>query len=198
EAAVYARPLAVATASVHNSGMLPSEMERPTYQSSVPAVARAVKALEQLASAQQPLSLSTLARMLGVGPSSLLAILTTRRSAGRGSRSARDGRYTPGPGLVALGTVAAQRLEPLQTFDVLAADLVERLGETVLLWVHQGDGLALAAAREGQQALRYVPPLGLRLPAGGWGRGGGGCRRTGWGVGGGELGPWRWWLACSP
>ncbi len=117
-------------------------MERPAYQSSVPAVARAVKALERLASTQQPLSLSTLARMLEVGPSSLLAILTTLRTAGLVSRSLRDGRYTPGPGLVALGNAAAQRLEPLQTFDALAADLVEQLGETVLLWVHQGDGLA--------------------------------------------------------
>src|SRR4029078_12112676 len=82
------------------------------------------------------------------------------------TRSARDGRYEPGPGLVALGTAAAQRLEPLHAFDVLAADLVEQLGETVLLWLQQGDGLALAAAREGQHALRYVPPLGLRLPTG--------------------------------
>jgi len=172
-------------------------MERPTYQSSVPAVARAVKALEQLASAQQPLSLSTLARMLGVGPSSLLAILTTLRSAGLVNRSARDGRYTPGPGLVALGTVAAQRLEPLQTFDVLAADLVERLGETVLLWVHQGDGLALAAAREGQQALRYVPPLGLRLPAGGWASGVDGDSGIDSDVVEGELEPGVWMLAAS-
>jgi hypothetical protein len=148
--------------------MLRSEMDRPAYQSSVPAVARAVKALERLASAQQPLSLSMLARMLEVGPSSLLAILTTLRSAGLVSRSARDGRYAPGPGLVALGTAAAQRLEPLQTFDAVAADLVEQLGETVLLWIHQGDGLALAAAREGQHPLRYVPPLGLRLPIGEW------------------------------
>src|SRR5207248_2672849 len=80
----------------------------------------------------------------------------------------RDGRYQPGPGLVALGTAAAQRLEPLHTFDVLAADLVDRLGETVVLWIQQGDGLAMAAARDGVQPLRYVAPLGLRLPASGW------------------------------
>ena len=62
--------------------MLHSEMERPAYQGSVPAVVRAVRALEHLASAQQPLALSALARTLEVGPSSLLAILTTLRSAG--------------------------------------------------------------------------------------------------------------------
>src|SRR5258705_4936167 len=102
-AEVYGRPSLGATASAHSSSMLHCEMERPTYQQHVPSVARAVQALERLAAAGQPLSLSTLSRALEVGPSSLLAILTTLRSAGLVSRSTRDGRYTPGPSLVALG-----------------------------------------------------------------------------------------------
>jgi DNA-binding IclR family transcriptional regulator len=162
-----------------------------SYRARVPAVARAVQALEHLASAQQPVSLSALSRAIGVGPSSLLAILTTLRTVGLVSRSPRDGRYLPGPGLVALGTAAAQRLEPLHTFDVLAADLVERLGETVLLWVQQGDGLAMAAAREGSHPLRYVPPLGLRLPASGW------ASRANDGIVEGELEPGVWMLAAG-
>ncbi len=140
----------------------------PAYRASVPAVARAVRALEHLASAQQPMSLSVLARAGNISPSSLLAILTTLRATGLVSRSPKDGRYLPGPGLVALGTAAAQCLEPLHAFDMLATDLVETLGETVLLWIQQGDGLAMAAVREGTRPLRYVPTLGLRLPAGGW------------------------------
>jgi DNA-binding transcriptional ArsR family regulator len=140
----------------------------PSYATHVPAVARAVRALECLASSPQAVTLSALSRAIGVGPSSLLAILNTLRGLGLVSRSARDGRYLPGPGLVALGTAAAQRLEPLQMFDLLAAELVERLGETVLLWIQHGDGLAMAAAREGTQPLRYVPTLGLRLPGAGW------------------------------
>jgi DNA-binding IclR family transcriptional regulator len=139
-----------------------------SYRARVPAVVRAVRALEYLASSQQPLSLSALSRAIQVGPSSLLAILNTLRGLGLVTRSPRDGRYMPGPGLVALGTAAAQCLEPLQTFDLVAADLVDRLGETVLLWIQQGDGLAMAAAREGTQPLRYVPTLGLRLPGTGW------------------------------
>src|ERR1043166_9605869 len=138
------------------------------YRERVPAVARAVRALEYLASVQQPLALTALSRALDVSPSSLLAIRNTLRGLGLESRSTRDGRYLPGPGLVALGTAAAQCLEPLQTFDLLAADLVDKLGETVLLWIQQGDGLAMAAAREGTQPLRYVPTLGLRMPASGW------------------------------
>jgi DNA-binding transcriptional ArsR family regulator len=161
------------------------------YRARVPAVARAVRALEHLAAEQQPLSLSALARAIEVGPSSLLAILTTLRGAGLVTRSARDGRYLPGPGLVALGTAAAQRLEPLHTFDILAADLVEQLGESVLLWVQQGDGLAMAAARDGTQPLRYVPPLGLRMAASGW------VSRAHAGVVEGELEPGVWMLAAS-
>jgi IclR helix-turn-helix domain/Pyridoxamine 5'-phosphate oxidase len=161
------------------------------YHARVPAVARAIQALEHLAAAQQPLSLSALSRAIAVGPSSLLAILTTLRAAGLVRRSPADGRYLPGPGLVPLGAAAAQRLEPLPTFDLLAADLVDRLGETVLLWIQQGDGLAMAAARDGSRALRYVPPLGLRLPSSGW------VRRTEDGVAEGELEPGVWMLAAS-
>jgi DNA-binding IclR family transcriptional regulator len=142
--------------------------QQSSYRERVPAVARAVHALEHLASSQRPLSLTALGKAIDVGPSSLLAILTTLRTLGLVSRSSKDGHYLPGPGLVALGTAAAQKLEPLQMFDLLASELVESLGETVLLWIQEGDGLAMAAAREGTQPLRYVPTLGVRLPATGW------------------------------
>src|SRR5919205_2544715 len=143
-----------------------ARVQRQPYRAQAPAV----QALEHLAAASEPLSLSSLSRALGVGPSSLLAILTTLRSFGLVTRGARDGRYRPGPGLAALGAAAAQRLEPLHLFDALAADLVEQVGETVLLWVQQADSLVLAATREGTQPLRYVPPLGdpPRLPASLW------------------------------
>jgi DNA-binding IclR family transcriptional regulator len=156
----------------------------------VPAVARAVRALETLAAAPQPMSLTALSRAIEVGPSSLLAILTTLRAQGLVSRSARDGRYLPGPGLVALGSAAAQCLEPLHAFDLMAADLVDKLGETVLLWIQQGDGLAMAAARDGTHPLRYVPALGLRLPASGW------ASTTRGGIVEGQLEPGVWLLAA--
>jgi DNA-binding IclR family transcriptional regulator len=140
----------------------------PPYQAHVPAVARAVRALEHLASAQRALSLSSMARALEIGPSSLLAILNTLRAQGLVIRSNRDGRYLPGPALVALGTAAAQSLEPLHVFDMIADDVVDRVGESTLLFIQQGDGLTLAAAREGTHPLRYVPPLGLRVPTSGW------------------------------
>jgi hypothetical protein len=159
------------------------------YRDRVPAVARAVAALQSLAEAQQPLTLTHLSKANGVRPSSLLAILTTLRNLGLISRTS-SGRYTVGSGLVALGEAAAQSLEPLNTFDMLANDLVEAHGETVVLWVQQGDGLAMAAAREGTQHLRYVPSLGLRLPATGW------SATTRDGVTEAELEPSVWLLAA--
>ena len=72
------------------------------YQDEVPAVARAVRLLERLAAGGSACSLAELARELGVGPSSLLAILTTLRRAGLVARDG-DGRYSVGPGLAALG-----------------------------------------------------------------------------------------------
>jgi DNA-binding IclR family transcriptional regulator len=164
--------------------------QQSSYRERVPAVARAVRALEHLASSQRPLSLTALSKAIDVGPSSLLAILTTLRNLGLVSRSPRDGRYLPGPGLVALGTAAAQQLEPLHTFDLLASELVESLGETVLLWIQQGDGLAMAAVREGTQPLRYVPTLGVRLPASDW------TSSTADGLTEGSLEPGVWLLAA--
>src|SRR5437763_16518872 len=92
---------------------MPRESEpTSTYRARVPAVARAVQALEHLAAAQQPLSLSALSRAIEVGPSSLLAILTTLRGVGLVTRSPLDGRYQLGPGRGSVATAAAQRLGP--------------------------------------------------------------------------------------
>src|SRR5437764_14847095 len=96
--------------SMHGMPNLPSSSPSSTYRARVPAVARAVQALEHLAAAQQPLSLSALSRAIEVGPSSLLAILTTLRGVGLVTRSPSDCRYQPGPGLVSRGTAAGQRL----------------------------------------------------------------------------------------
>jgi DNA-binding IclR family transcriptional regulator len=145
--------------------MLNDEPQRvPRYQDEVPAVARAIRLLERLTSGSTPCTLAELARELGVGPSSLLAILTTLRRAGLVSRDG-DGRYQVGPGLAALGSAAACRLRACERFAAVADALVTALGETVLLWIRQDDTFVLAAAREGTQPLRYVPTPGLRLGA---------------------------------
>src|SRR5262245_32102793 len=106
------------------------------YQDAVPAVERAVRALERLAVAGEARSLADLARDLDVGASSLLAILTTLRHASLVTRDAA-GHYQLGPGLVALGSAAACKLRACERFAGLADRLVSALGETALLWVLQ-------------------------------------------------------------
>src|SRR5262249_10876514 len=97
-------------------GMLNDDQPGPRrYQDEVPAVARAVRLLERLAEAGAARSLADLARELGVGPSSLLAILTTLRHAGLVCRD-RDGHYAVGPGLAALGQAAACKLRACERF----------------------------------------------------------------------------------
>jgi DNA-binding IclR family transcriptional regulator len=135
------------------------------YQDEVPAVARAVRVLERLAAGRSACSLAELSRELGVGASSLLAILTTLRRAGLVSRDGA-GRYEVGAGLAALGSAAACRLRACERFASLADALVTALGETVLLWVRQDDAFVLAAAREGTLPIRFVPVPGMRLSAG--------------------------------
>jgi DNA-binding IclR family transcriptional regulator len=134
------------------------------YQDEVPAVARAVRLLERLARDGRARSLAELARELGVGPSSLLAILSTLRRAGLVGRDA-TGRYQLGPGLAALGAAASCKLRACERFAAIADELVAALGESVLLWVRQEDAFVLAAAREGTRPLRFVPTPGLRRPA---------------------------------
>lgn len=134
------------------------------YQDAVPAVARAIRLLERLAGDPRARSLADLARDLEVGPSSLLAILTTLRHAGLVDRDA-DGHYLVGPGLVALGNAAACKLRACERFASLSEQLVASVGETALLWIRQGDTFVLAAAREGAEPLRFVPVPGARLCA---------------------------------
>ena len=129
------------------------------YQDEVPAVARAVRLLVLLADAPAAQTLAELSRALGIGSSSLLAILTTLRRAGLVARDDR-GSYRVGPGLAALGAAAARRAGLFERFAAIADDLVTRLGESVLLWVRHEDGFVLAAAREGTLPLRFVPVPG--------------------------------------
>ncbi len=140
-------------------------MASQPYQQRVPAVSRAVEALERLVEAREPLALSSLARQVHAHPSSLLAILTTLRASGLVTRSETDGRYSPGPGLVALGSAAAARLDACQTFEGVAGPLAAETGETVVLWVLEEGGATLVAARESARSVRYVPRLGQVVPS---------------------------------
>src|SRR5688572_25694737 len=110
------------------------------YQDEVPAVARAVRVLERLAASDCAYSLADLSRDVGVGRSSMLAVLATLRHAGLVARGGA-GQYQVGPGLAALGSAAACRIRACERFDSIANGLVATIGETVVLWVRHEDTL---------------------------------------------------------
>lgn len=103
------------------------------YGQEVPAVARAVRALEELARAEHPLTLAALRRATGDSASSLLATLRTLCRAGLVHRSREDGAYGLGPSLARLGAVAARR-HPHATGDVELSRLADELADAVRAW----------------------------------------------------------------
>ncbi len=154
------------------------------YDQEVPAVQRAVRVLDFLASAPEPLSLSAIGRALGISPSSLLAILTTLRRLGLVARVEPSRRYAVAPGLAGLGSAAERQLrrlgldappapadwplagpiEPAELDQFLDQDLVATLSylsadgypATVPLW-YVWDGAAFwLVARPGSEWARHV------------------------------------------
>lgn len=127
------------------------------------AVDRALAILDALA-AQDGLTLSDLARALGLAPSTthrLLGTLAARRLAQ--VDPATQG-WSVGPAAVRLGAAflrrggLAERARPL--LDRLAADS----GETAVLVVPEGDAALVVAEAAGAAGLRVVLPAGSRLP----------------------------------
>lgn len=135
------------------------------YAQAVPAVRRAMAALERLAAAPDGLGLADLSRALGVSPSSMLAILRTLERQGYVAQDAASRRYRVGLPLVALARRAAQGQGPEAVFQRLGGRLAERLGETISLWALHGGEAVLIAAEEGPRQARFAPRPGLRWPA---------------------------------
>jgi DNA-binding transcriptional ArsR family regulator len=154
------------------------------YAQEVPAVRRAVRVLDFLASAPEPLSLSGIGRALDISPSSLLAILTTLRRLGLVTRFEPGRLYAVAPGLACLGTAAERQLkhlgmeaaaaptdwplagpiEPAELDAFLEQDLVATLSylseegypTTVPLWYVWDRAAFWLVARPGSEWARHV------------------------------------------
>ena len=140
----------------------PARPSSVTYTQAVPAVRRALAALEHLAQEPDGLTLSALARALQVSPSSLLAILKTLLAKHYVARDPETRRYRLASGARLLASAAAAPPDLQREFAPIADRLAAELGETVLLWVLDGSEVAVVAFREGSHELRWVPRPGLR------------------------------------
>lgn len=143
---------------------------------------KAVAVLDALADA--PLALAGLVDATGL-PRATAHRLATALEAHGLVRRTDDGRFALGLRLVALGRAAADQLPLAEAAAPVLAELRDATGESVQLYVPDGDQRVCVAALESPHGLRTIVALGASLPIdrGSAGRalqGGAGDAGTGW------------------
>jgi IclR family transcriptional regulator, acetate operon repressor len=131
-----------------------------------PMVERAFRVLDALGAADESLSLSELARALGMSKGSMHGLLKTLESADV-VEQCDDRRYALGPRLYDLAQAYARRAG-LRRFALPAMErLAESLGETILLGQIEQDAVRIVErveARGEHTALRISAERGTRVP----------------------------------
>lgn len=75
-----------------------------------------------------------------------------------------DGRFTLGVRLIALGRAAVEAISLAEAAAGALADLRDETGESVQLYVREGDRRVCVAALESPHGLRTIVPMGASLP----------------------------------
>ena len=129
----------------------------------VPAVERAVRLLDALAAARQPLSLAELARMLALPKSSVHGLLATLAALGLARRDA-DGEFSLGAKPLQWADVYSAQSDVLRAFDAQVDHPALRT-ETTMLAVLDGADVMYLACRQGSRPLAVNFRVGGRFPA---------------------------------
>jgi len=130
----------------------------------VPAVERAARLLDALASSRQPLSLADLARQLALPRSSLHGLLATLVALDLARRNG-DAEFSLGPKALQWADAYGAQSDVLRAFDA-HADRIPSLGtETVMLATLEGADVVYLACRQGSRALAVNFRVGGRFPA---------------------------------
>lgn len=130
----------------------------------VPAVERAVRLIDALASAREPLGLAELARRLALPKSSVHGLLATLAAHGLARRD-DAGAYSLGSRPLQWADAYAAQSDVLRAFDQHARRSEPLAAETVMLAVLEADQVLYLACRPGSRALAVNFRVGGRLPA---------------------------------
>ena len=130
----------------------------------VPAVERAVRLLDALAAARQPLSLASLARALGLPRSSVHGLLATLVALGLARRDG-DAAFSLGPKSLQWADAYGSRSDVLRAFDACVDRFVELGTETVMLATLEDADVVYLGCRQGSRALAVNFRVGGRFPA---------------------------------
>jgi DNA-binding IclR family transcriptional regulator len=130
----------------------------------VPAVERATRLLDHLATASRPQTLAALARSLQLPKSSLHGLLHTLATLGLAMRDGR-GEYTLGPKALHWAQAFERQSSVIAAFNAAALALAALREETIMLAVLDGDDVLYLACRPGNRALAVNFRVGGRFPA---------------------------------
>ena len=123
---------------------------------------RAIDVLEVLEAARTPLRLSEIARRAGLHVATTQRILGALESRGRVEQGA--GGYRTGVAML-FGAHAYLATNPVAVAaPPVLQELASATGLTASVFVRLGDARAVVARVEGKNPLRYVLPIGQRLP----------------------------------
>jgi IclR family transcriptional regulator, KDG regulon repressor len=128
------------------------------------AAKRSLELIEQVATAQDAVSLTELARALDLPKSSTHALARTLTDEGFLDRGAESGRYSAGPRLVKLVHALQGQFRLSEVAHPIMQDVAQDLGETILLGVRRNQSIYYIDQIEAPQPLRFVPPVGEPRP----------------------------------
>jgi DNA-binding IclR family transcriptional regulator len=130
----------------------------------VPAVERAARLLDALASSRQPLSLADLARRLDLPRSSVHGLLATLVALDLARRNG-DAEFSLGPKTLQWADAYGAQSDVLRAFDAQADRIPPLATETVMLATLEGADVVYLACRQGSRALAVNFRVGGRFPA---------------------------------
>lgn len=134
----------------------------PRYH--VETAARTLELLHAVAETDAPASLGSLVARLGWSKPAVYRLVRTLEAV-RALRQ-HDGKgYVLGPSLITLGHAALRATRLPETVRPYLEDIAERIGETVVLTVLDGDDVVYVDRIESDQILIPRTRLGSRLPA---------------------------------
>ena len=113
----------------------------------------------------EPRSLAELVAATGLSRATAHRLAVALEGHGLIARDA-DGRFVLGPRLVALGRAAGRGQSLVDAAGPAMAELREATGESVQLYVREGDSRVCVAALESPHGLRTIVPVGARLDLG--------------------------------
>lgn len=129
----------------------------------VPAVVKAVRLLDALAAAREPLSLASLTRLLALPKSTVHALCATLIRTGLVRRH-ESGAYHLGVHVMDLSCAFLSRADVIAEFNKLCSSTLLP-DETMILSILDGTDVVYVACRNGSRGLGLTFRIGLRLPA---------------------------------